>query len=311
MKKHILCSALAALALSFIFGGGVAEASPQGQKFCERSHTPSQLEAKVVRSLQSDPTGNKNLEGCNANPLDFVEAWKNDTDIRKVSELPAFVRGFVVIDLPPGQKVWSACVRNDFNGVIIRCVERTLAPGEHAYGRDGVALLLEGCVNPVNLAVEEIVVAANPCVKVVFPGRKGGAIRIAYIDQKALPSTCLLLERSGVKESLRGIPQECPDSYDKVINGRKVRIACTWEPVELAASEHLGFQAEVQNVAGSFYAKGDGSNTLTLPREALNGETAICYELADGTFVTYGVRGKHFVNGVATITDGHVFHSAP
>ena len=166
-------------------------------------------------------------------------------------------------------------------------------------------------MNPVNLAIQEFVVAGNPCPKIVFPGRNGRAIRIAYIDQKELPSTCLLLERSGVKEGMRGIPQECPDSYDKVIRGRKVHIACTWEPVEVAASELLGFQAEVQNVAGSFYARGDGSNTLYLPPEALNGETAICYELPDGTFVTYGVRGKHFVNGVATITDAQVFHSAP
>lgn len=308
MRKSILFGLI--LALSVLFGGGAALASP-GHKFCEQPFTPAQLADRVDRSMELDSTGNRPMAGCRANPLDLMKAWQNEHKVpTDIAQLSAWLRRFTEIKVEPGQKLYSACIREDGNGVITRCVERTLHQGEKAWGIGDEIYLLGDCVNPVNLAVEAIVAVGmpDPCVTLEFVGSKlpmnlgGGAIRLAHVGPKPLPSTCLEFRPAG-GEASRGLPRECPDTFQKVINGRNVKISCSWAEVEGAVSQKLGVQSEVQNVSGSFYPRATGMNYLTLPREVMAAFMAVCYELPDGTFVTVGVKRNDWVNGVATITD--------
>jgi len=305
---------LLALALALTLGcGAVAEASPIGHRFCEQPLTsPEALAAKLDQSLAIDPTGNRALEGCRATPLDFLQAWENEeTGVTQVSELPALVRRFVEVETQPGLVIPSACIRQDGNGVITKCEQRQRHANEKVYGINGAALLMGDCVNPINLLLEAVVVTLSPCVRVDFPTQPGSDVRIAYIDRVALPSRCLLLEGPGAGEPMRGLPQECPNEYEKMIGDRKVTVSCSWREDERAVSRLLGFRAEVQNLSGSFRARGAGINSLTLPREALNGEVVICYVLPDGTVVTLGLRREDYVNGVATIPTNMVYGNSP
>jgi len=233
MNKLLMLVALA-LALTFGFGEQ-ASATPLGHRFCEQPLTsPEELATKLDRSLAIDPTGNRALEGCRANPLDFLEAWKYEqTGVTQVSELPGFVRRFEEVEIEPGLVIPSACVRVDGNGVVIKCEHRQRHPGEEVYGIDGVAFLLEDCVNPINLQLEDVVVTGPACVEYRFWTDAGQTIvRIAHMDDVPLPSTCLLLEGPGYGEPLRGLPQDCPDRYMRVIEGREVQITCSWRDDE-------------------------------------------------------------------------------
>ena len=311
MNKLLMLVALA-LALTFGFGGQ-ASATPLGHRFCEQPLTsPEELATKLDRSLAIDPTGNRALEGCRANPLDFLDAWKYEqTGVTQVSELPAFVRRFVEVETEPGLVIPSACVRVDGNGVVVKCEHRQRHPGEKVYGIDGVAFLLEDCVNPINLQLEDVVVTGHSCVEVVFYTKAASNVRIAHMDDVPAPSTCLLLEGPGYGEPLRGLPQDCPDRYMRVIEGREVDITCSWRDDERANSRLLNRRVQVQNISGSFVAKGEGWNTLTLPYQAMNGAVVICYELPDGTVVALGVRRHDYVNGVATIPADMVYGPNP
>lgn len=323
MRRFCSTAGISALALAvalsplsgWVYGDGEAKAAIQGHKFCETPLAPAELKVRLERSLAADPSGNRKLEGCRANPLDFLEAWKNEQDApKRIADLSGFVARFTVMNVEPGQMYWAACIRQDGNGVIVRCVQRTLEPGEKVYGINGVAYLYGNCVNPINLAVAEVVVGMD-CLPIKFPGKPfskevgGGAIRLAYVGPKALPSKCLTLTRAGVAEPMRGIPNECPpDTYSrKTIDGRTIRVVCDWTDVEIEASRILGVKAEVQNVSGSFYPVAEGENILVIHPEALNGITAFCYEMPDGTFVTYGIERKHFVDGVAVLKPETVF----
>ncbi len=310
-KPHLLAPLALALALTFGFGA-TAEASPIGHRFCEKPLAPAELAEKLERSLQSDPTGNRPLDGCRAKPLDFLEAWENEeTGVTEVSELPALVRRLVEVETTPGLIIPSACIRQDGNGVITKCEPRLRHPSEKVYGINGVALLMGDCVNPINLKIEPVVVTLSPCVRIEFPTQVGSDVKIAYIDRVALPSRCLLLEGPGAGETMRGLPQECPNTYERMIGDRKVTVSCSWREVEQAVSRLLGFRAQVQNLSGSFRARGAGTNVLTLPREALNGEVAICYVLPDGRVVTLGVRREDYVGGVATLPPAMVYGPNP
>lgn len=311
MNKLLMLVALA-LALTFGFGGQ-ASATPLGHAFCQEGlGSPEELASKMDRSLAIDPTGNRALEGCRANPLDFLDAWKYEqTGVTQVSELPAFVRRFVEVETEPGLVIPSACIRSDGNGVVIKCENRQRHPGEKVYGIGGVAFLLEDCVNPINLQLEDVIVTGPACVEVVFPTEAGSNVRIAHMDRVPLPATCLLLEGPGYGETLRGLPQDCPDHNMRVIEGREVQIRCSWQDDERENSRLLGYPAQVQNVSGSFVAKGEGWNTLTLPYQAMNGSVVICYKLPDGTVVTLGVRREDYVNGVATIPASMVYGPNP
>lgn len=318
--KHLLLTAFAVLVLS-IFGGATAvhAADPAGHQFC-RSGVPSNvwLAQKIEQSLAAHPDGSGHVDGCYATVYEFYIAFKNgdpkSTKLGSLADLPGFLRSTVRAEAKADYQYNSSCIYEEADGtheVKMGCATRDLHPGEIIYQdpETNELVLLSGCANPGVTEVPPVIVEANPCVEVHFPTQVAQgqqAVRFAYIGRHTLPGRCIALQRADGSK-VTDMPEECPDAYKAIRDGRLVQIVCTWQDVEEAASGLLGYPASVQNVSGSFYIRATGDNVLYLPKEALDGETAICWELPNGQFVTYGVRRENFVNGVATIPPERVY----
>jgi len=315
-SAHIAFVALAALALSFFGGAGEAKAAdPTGHQFCPGGMSgPSELAGRMSRSLAADPSGNTKLEKCHATPYHFLIAFQKldpGAKLTHVSQLPTYIRKLVVTPSEEKVEYFSACLHDRPNGardVVLNCVSRELRSSENRYANPdtGVVVLLQSCVNPGGS--QNTLVVETPCIEVRFPsmGEKT-PVRFAYMGRAALPGRCHKYMLAGESRPLYETPEECPDTYQKVVAGRVVTVVCRWDEVEVAVSEKLGYTAEVQNVSGSFYTRAVGTNSWFLPPEALDGESVICWEAKDGTTVTVGVRREDFVNGVAVITKEHVY----
>ncbi len=311
MKKHQLLAS-AALALSLTFGfGTVAQANPIGHKFCEVLMPPPPVfKARVVKAIERDKSGNSPIEGCKGTPRDLLEAWKEDAPPMTLADLPEFIGRFTEVEVDPSVTIWSACLRDDFNGVILHCQPNAVKDGEKIYGIGGTAYIREFCSNPINAdTVEKVIVEANDCLTILFPtrndepGTQGLPVRIAQMGVSPVQPKCLALEVLGDPEVFRGVPQKCPQSYDRMIEGRRVKISCDWSDVESTARTTLhNGKVRVQNVSGSIYSLATGMNKLTIHRSAFkDGMVWICWELPNGKFRTLGVLEEHFVDGVATI----------
>ena len=316
--NKILGALIAAILVLSPFGATVAMAAePAGMSFCPGGMPggKNELLRKMNQSLAADPRGYRVLEGCHAAPIHFLLAWqKGDPGARltSVDQLPAYVDKLVVMATPKDVEYQSSClqVRGGALTVIMGCVTRTIRKGEVVYGNPdtGIRTLMGSCANPGVAESLELVVTAAPCLRIDFPTQgKGQAVRFAYIGANPLPGRCHSYQLAGVRERLYSTPEECPDVYKKMIGNREVTVVCSWDQVEAAVSEELGFFAEVQNVSGSFYARAAGTNSWYLPPEALNGGAVICWEMPDGSFRTVGVSYEHYnASGVATITNRDV-----
>jgi hypothetical protein len=322
MRRFIIL-ALAFLVLSI--AGGTQEAwaaDPAGHAFC-RNGIPNNewLAANIEKSLKARPDGKGRVDGCYATVHSFYEAFKRGdvktTHLNSISDLPAYIRSWTTEKAKADYQYNSACIYDMAGGVQrveMGCRPRDLHPGEVIYKNPetGALVLLSGCANPGVTEVPPIVVQANPCIEVhwpteLTPGRR--AVRFAYIGDKPLSANVcsIALSMAGVSGKLIDMPEECPDRYPANRGGRIVLVVCAWDAVEEVASQHLGYRAQVQNVSGSYWVRATGDNVLYLPEAALRGETVVCWELPDGTFVTYGVRKDNFVNGVARIPASVVY----
>ena len=310
MKRFLasLCMVLTVFSGFTMFTTASASAEARYKKFCEYKLSPPVLKPRIIASLNKDPSGNARVEGCWARAIDFFQAWEEEeTGMQSVRDLPAFLDSLVEMTPEVGLKYSSSCIRTDGNGHIKRCVERQFHAGEKAYGKNGEIFLMGDCVNPVHATVSAVVVTGDPCIRVEFPTQQGQDVRLTGVDQQAWGDRCLRLVRAGGNpDGERGLPTECPDSYVKVVDGRDRRVSCSWDDVESVASELLGFQAETNDVSGSFKARAAGTNVLYLPAKAKDGLLAICWEMPDGSFRTLGVRRAHYQGNVATITQEHV-----
>ncbi len=321
MKTIITTSArslmlvLAPLSLVVSVPQAALAVTPSGHKFCEAGMgSPQQLKQKILAALAKDPTGTKiTLEGCKATAALFLQAFqttKSGAGLKTVNDLAEFLDRLVPITVDANNTFDVSCLWDTANGreVKMECEQRPLRPGEVVYGdRETRELLIMGsCANP-GIAVIPPIVVQSPCIEVKAPsmGVKV-AVRFAYFGDKPLPGKCVALQMAGETQKRFDLPEECPDTYEVMRGGRKVKVVCTWDDVEMAASAKLGKRVQVQNVSGSFYSRADGTNSLFLPAEALEGMTAFCWELADGTVVTVGVSREHFVDRVAAITPTHV-----
>lgn len=317
--RNLLFGILAAFVLS-IFGGTAAYAAdPAGHQFC-RQGVPSNtwLAANIEKSLAAHPDGNGHVDGCYATAQEFFIAFKDgdpkSTKLGSVKDLPAYIRSWTTQAAKKDYQYNSACIYEEADGthvVKMGCATRDLHPGEIIYKdpETNALVLLTGCANPGVTEIPPVIVEANPCVEIHFPtmvAQGQQAVRFAFIGRRNLPGRCIALQRAGGPK-VTDLPEECPDTYKEERGGRMVTIVCTWDEVAGAASQLLGFPANVRNVSGSFYIRATGDNVLYLPKDALDGETAICWELPNGTFVTYGVRRQNFVNGVATIPVERVY----
>jgi len=315
MKNAFVALFAAFLALSFFGGASEAYAAePAGHSFCKGGMgNPEELAARVTRSLAQKADGSAPIEKCAATPAHLLVSFqelnpkaKAAGRLNTVSQLPGFIEKLVVVPSEPGMEYNSACLYERADGTLyvkLGCVTRELRGAEVRYAdpETGVVVLMQDCVNPGGSQMTLVV--EGGCIEIKSPAMGTGiAKRFAYIGRTPLPGKCHKYLLSGEPKPLYDTPEECPDVYDKIVDGRKVRVVCSWDEVEAAASENLGFTAEVQNVSGSYYTRADGTDSWFLPVEALDGESVICWELPDGTFVTIGVRREHFVDGVAVIT---------
>ncbi len=310
MKKimHMVVCAFI-LALSQALGAQAAHAANGDHRFCDTPiANPTDLENRISASLAADPTGYQAMKGCRASPVHFLIVWKDDFPTAKlatVQDLLPFVRELKPMELKKDMQYDSACLRERPDRVydaIRDCTQRPAREGETVYAWRGKPALMSSCANPGVIEIPPIVVNLQ-CIEVDFPSDKAIPTRFAYIGPRPIPSKCVRLHIASESQSRLEMPNECPSAYTKTINGHLVQVVCDWREDERAVSQLLGVRAAVQNVSGSFYGRGPGMNKLYLPKEALEGETVVCWELPDGRIVTKGVRRQNFRNGVAVITE--------
>ena len=313
MKKSLfLFVAAVFFALSSFGMASEAKAANGDHRFCDVSiQNPTDLEHRISQSLAIDPTGHHAMQGCRATPYHFFAEWKQDfadAHLTTVQDLLPFVRALTPMTVKKEMQYNSACLRerpDHVYDVIGGCTTRPVRKGETVYAWHGKPALMSSCANPGVIEVPPIVVNSG-CIQVNFWSDTQVPTRFAYIGPRALPTRCVRLQIAGEQEVRTEMPAECPDTYNKVINGHEVQVVCDWRDDEVAVSGILGVPSEVQNVSGSFYGRTNGMNTMYLPEEALNGEFAVCYTLPDGRIVTIGVRRRDYLNGVATIARDRV-----
>lgn len=292
-------------------------AEPAGHSFCPGGMPggPEELARKMERALAADGQGNQKLEGCYAAPIHFLIAFQNadeEANLTSVSELPAYIRKLVVMNVPGPGEFTTSCLHEAPNGVFgvtMNCLQREPRDGEVIYGNPdtGVRVLWSSCVNPGFGPPMDIVVEGPPCIAVEFPSMgEGVPIRGAYIGPRELPGRCHALLLAGEDERRFDMPEECPNVFRREREGRMVTIVCDWSAIEQNSSRIMRQRVAVQNVSYSFRAREDGTNVWYLPPEALEGLPTICWEMPDGTFRTLSVGRGSFVDGVATITEDHV-----
>lgn len=319
MKRLVLASASA---LALLFLGGVVEKAqaeePAGHSFCPNGiGTLAQFEAKMVRSLALDPAGNRKLEGCHAAPIHFLLAFQQGdpearAELETVGQLPAYIRKLVPMETSRTIEYQSSCLQERPNGVlavVMGCVTRTLRHNETIYGNPdtGMRVLWDNCANPGFGESMDIVVEAPACIRFRAPAMGVGvAVRGAYIGPRALPGRCHAILLPGEVERRYDFPEECPDTYEKVIGDRRVTVVCSWDQIEQNSTRVMGRPMEVQNVSFSFVTNADGTIDWFLPPEALEGLPTLCWVMPDGTIRALSVGRNSFVNGVATVTEAHV-----
>ena len=321
--RIILASTASAIAL-LLCGGAVDKAQaeePAGHSFCPNGiGTLAEFEAKVVRSLAIDPTGNRKLEGCHAAPIHFLLAFRQGDkpearpELETVGQLPAYIRKLVPMETSRVIEYRSSCLQERPNGVlavVMGCVTRTLRHNETIYGNPdtGMRVLWDDCANPgFGESMDIVVEAPPPCIRVRAPAMGTGIpVRGAYIGPRALPGRCHALLLPGETEHRYDYPEDCPNRYQKVIGNRRVTIVCDWSEVEANSTRIMRRPVEVQNVSFSFVTTADGTIEWLLPPEALEGLPTLCWEMPDGTFRTLSVgRGSFVDNRVATITRADV-----
>lgn len=316
MKRILTGLAAICLALPPLGAADVAWAvEPAGHSFCQGGMPGGrdELVRRVERSLAIDPTGNRTVEGCHAAPIHWLIAFQSDegdpkAHLTSVSELPAYLRKLVVMDVPRNIEAKTSCLRDRPNHVLaveMGCLQRTPRPGEVIYGNPdtGQPVLWGSCINPGFAPPLDVVVTGQRCLEVKFDSvQQGVPVRFGYIDSVPLSGRCHAYQLAGVAERLYETPEECPDVYERVVGDRHFTVVCSWESVEVNSSRILGRPVQVQNVSGSFVTRANGTNSWFLPPEAINGLATICWELPDGTFRTVSVGRANYVNGVATIT---------
>ena len=290
-----------------------------GHRFCIGGMgSPEELATKVDNALKANGKGITRLAGCRAKPVDLLLSFQKldpKAGLTKVAQLPAYLRKLVPANVDRNLQFASACLREPFHRgypdtVELGCGSRTLEKGETIYMNPdtNVNVLQSACVNPGGTPSALVFVTATDCIEVRYPVYKGKPVRDAFMGRHQLLSNKCgpVLFRNGDNVGTRKMPEECPKIFDKIIDGQPVRVVCDWKDDEAVASQLLGYQAQVQDLSFSYVAEADGIDRVILPKEALDGEFAICYEKPDGVEVAVGVRKQHYREGTATITREYV-----
>lgn len=314
MKNFVKFLALfAAIFALGSFGNPTAAfaAEPGGHSVCPGGIKPSDLATRVEQTASG-----KRLRGCYATAEVVVDMLKRSGAPATLTRegLPAYLRSLTPVRLQEGVLHASACLQTLPNGGIVLdpnpgCQERKMRPGELAWQdpTTGQVVYLDGCANGYyQKPLQELVVTATNCITVRAPVKKGEVVRGAYIarvTQAELPNKCHELRIPGRAPTNDPRGKECPDTYQREVvrSGKKVlmTVVCDWSlPIENIGRRH-GAQYQINAVSWNFRAPQDGILEWDLPREALEGHPAICWDEE----TTASVERGTFVKGVATITE--------
>ena len=321
MKKRLLSTALSialvALPLNTLGANAAWAVEPAGRSFCPGGiRSNEELARKLDASLAADPSGNRRLQGCNANAMQFLVAFQEadpDEGLANVSQLPAYVRRLTPMEVDRTIEHRTSCLQERPGGVVavvMACVTREVRAGETIYGnpRTGAKVLWSGCANPGFSPSLDITIVAENCIRVRAPtGPVGTRLRAAYIGPRLLSSRCHALQLSSWEERVYDFPEECPMGV-REREGQLVPIVCEWTNIERNSTRVMGQPMFVQNVSWSIHVdQGEvGYVDWWLPLDALDGLPTWCWEYPDGQVIALSVGRDSFRDGVAVVTEADV-----
>ncbi|HYE23016.1 MAG TPA: hypothetical protein VEA92_01020 [Candidatus Paceibacterota bacterium] len=319
MKKRLLTTALSialvALPTQFVGASAVMAMEPAGQSFCpDGIESGEELARKLDASLAIDPQGSRPLEGCHANPIEFLVAFNaadRQEGLTHVNQLPAYARKLVPVEVDRTLEYQSSCIRVMSGGrraVEMGCVTRSLRRGEVIYMNPDTQtkVLWSGCANPGFAPSLELIVVGRECIRIRVPPLPVGTVaRGGYIGPRLLPGRCHALRLPGAEDRIFDLPEECPMGV-REREGRLVPIVCDWTAVERNTSRIMGQPVQIQNVSFSFVVRETDGFDWYLPPEAVEGHAALCFELPNGDIVTFSVSERNYVDGEYVVTEADI-----
>ncbi|MBP7741073.1 MAG: hypothetical protein KA104_00080 [Candidatus Pacebacteria bacterium] len=282
------------IALLLTFGAPVqtlaSVASPTRHSFCAGGVPSTQeLARRIDESLKKDSSGKRSLEGCRANPNQFLSAFQaNDKEagLANVYQLANFVRTQLVLTTTPvGQKYWSACILNN-GSVLAHCISREPHAGEKVWMNKTTGKIdLQGdCANPVEMPD----IPQSDCIQKYVYLKPGDEHHIGLLGPDMMPpSACLALLKAGETEWNNVVLDECP--------------RCSFEgPSKDLGLKQQSFTSRTRVI--SYTAQQEGWYKLRLPKSMLTSSNVIvdCIIKPDGTQSRGMVTDRyHYRKGVA------------
>jgi len=317
MKRGLLMTALSIglVALPLYPGESVAWAmEPSGESFCPGGiPNGAELARKIEASLAIDPNGGRKLEGCHANPIEFLAAFRladEGEGLTHVNQLPAYARKLVPTEVDRTLEYQSSCIQviRGVRSVVMGCVTRTVNPGEVIFMNPDTQkkVLWSGCANPGFAPSLDVTIVAEGCIRIKVPPLPVGTkVRGGYIGPRLLPGRCHALRLPGAEDRIFDLPEECPMGR-REREGRLVPIVCDWTDIERNTSRITGQAMRIQNVSYSFIVREEADFDWYLPPEAVEGHAALCFELPNGDIVSFSVSERNYVDGEYVVTTADV-----
>lgn len=318
---------IAALMLSAVTVSTV-DAAQAKYPFLRGVVSPSDLANRIEVSLFGDRTGEsiidpelcmqKKNRSC-ANALNYLEMFqKSDpgANLKKVAELPDFLRTLKVIDGPPGE-FWVSCLepKTESKKVtytpVLHCISRHFKPGEKAWidTKTKRIVLASDCTNPV-----EKEVPPKACKEIRVPTMPTeSALRSAILGPNPVRDDCFAVKRAGEQDFENWWPNECDDArcnFKDVAEfmHQPVQLVGSYVPVAgehiFRVPAHFADPGSPYSVAfcidrGEFGDPGDPPKEPIEPAEPVKGEDPALYARKYKAYMAYldelQVWGKEFI----------------
>ncbi|MDB5195414.1 MAG: hypothetical protein JWO84_598 [Parcubacteria group bacterium] len=249
--------------------------------FC-KGGVPSkdELVRRMRKSLDADRNGMQKLEGCHANPVQFLEAFRQgdpEAGLTHVSQLVVYIDGLVEMTPDRDTVYYSSCVMGKTNGpedVKPKCQPQKIAAGVKVYGNPKthrMTLKLD-CANPGLVPV-----APPSCDLIVFEVRREGEHRSHHpVYGPAEDATChgyqkVALTADGGIRLLGDRGEFAPGCLDRMPS-------CSYEGADAAARPRVRtFDGTIDALKPGFYAVRVSHHFSTNVANALG----ICVEFTD------------------------------
>lgn len=171
MKRFIALILAAVLALPSVGVPTVALSAARFHAFCPGG-VPSkeELARRMDASVRADPTGHTPLAGCRANPIQFLEAFRQGNDPgagpQDIRDIGRYIReDLVPVTVEQGIQYYSSCIRGRSRGaddVIMRCQPQMIPANVQVFAdRHTSRMVLKlDCANP---GLVPVAPAPDPC----------------------------------------------------------------------------------------------------------------------------------------------------